>query len=607
VSDQPAIKKFKNADVIFSEGEASGSAFVIVKGGVELTKNSKRGAVRLATLKAGELFGEMGVIDGSPRSATAKAIGPTTVKEISPQALMNGIQNDPDLSSKVMGKLVERLRAADEMLAKAGVSAGNVPSTASMGAAQAKKKGFFSRLFGAEKGRSAPFEILIADFLDDESGFTQKLYNSLKRAAENVGGTLVHVRKADAPFAVTDFNDNPVLWGQSKTAAQKWLREQDADLLIWGQVRPQRGIAHLRFNQVQPLRHERAGSVHSWDGVDIPLEFDEPMTGYLYATAIAALVPHKRAQADCFDALLGPALDLAAPIIQKRQSDLDGDGTARFYAGFANIAATCGVYLKQDSHFKLAEETYLKAIRSLRRSQAPLLEGLIKRHLGYAQSGWFDAGGDRDLLGAAIETFREACDFFTKESYPVEWAELQSMIGQLLYKKDGVDDDDRALNESIAAFQSALQVFSASTTPNRWGDAKHHLARTLQLLGSQTGNLDMIARSAEACREALAVRNKAQTPMLWAATQNNLGSALFMLCQKTRKPETAEAAVKAFQSALDVYLARKATKLAQVTQKNLSRAQEVAIDLGPISDEADDFYEGFDDLGDENLNDINRD
>ena len=86
MSGAGTIKKFKNGEVIFREGEPSGSAYVIVKGSVELTKNSKHGAVLLAKLKSGELFGEMGVIDGSPRSATSRSIGATTVKEITPEA-----------------------------------------------------------------------------------------------------------------------------------------------------------------------------------------------------------------------------------------------------------------------------------------------------------------------------------------------------------------------------------------------------------------------------------------------------------------------------------------------------------------------------------------
>ncbi len=599
MSEGGTVKKLKDGEVIFTEGDPSGSAFVIVKGGVELTKSSKHGAVKLARLKAGELFGEMGIIDGSPRSATSRAVGPTIVKEIPPDALLKGIQNDPDLSSKVMAKLVDRLRAADEMLVRAGVSPADGTTAASPARQGAtgtppKKPGFLSRLFNTTKGREKTFEIIVADFFDDpEQKATELVFNTLKTATKSLSGDLINVRRAGSAFTPSDFSDNPIVWTQIRNNAQNWLREKEGDLLLWGQVRAGGSALHMRMTQAHALRNERAGYIQPYDCIDLPYDIDDVLAGYLYGACVSAFIPFDKAQVDAFEALLGPALDAARPAISKNMRELDNDEQVRFKVGFGNLLATCGVFKKRPERLKEAEDVYNGALRSMRRTRSELLEGIIKRHLGYVQSTWFDQGGDNNLLEAAIESLREACDSFNKSMFPNEWADLQAMIGQLLFKKDQLDENDSALRESIASFQSALQVFSASTTPRRWGDAKHHLARALQLLGSQSGDLDMIARSAEACREALAVRSKTQSPMLWAATQNNLGSALFMLCQKTRKPETADAAVKAFQAALEIYEARKAVKLASVTQKNLSRAQEVSMELGPVQNDTSEEENGF--------------
>jgi len=585
MSDGGTLKKYKSGEVIFSEGEPSAAAYVIVKGAVELTKNSKHGPVRLASLKAGELFGEMGVIDGSARSATARANGHTTLKEIAPENLLKGIQNDPNLSSKVMSKLVERLRAADEMLAKAGVSAAGSPATNGRKNINApKKKGFLSRLFGSDKGRQSTFEILVADLFDDENTeTTDALFHALKNGAEKLGNAQITVRRTNTPFALADFNDTPTIWGQIKSNAQRCLTEMEGDLLVWGQVRNAGQTMHLRMVPAHVPRHERAGMVRPYDGVDVPCELDDVLQGYLYGVSVAALSPVTRKQMDAIETILPSAAENARPALQKRMRELKGDDMPRFEAGFAHLLAATGHITKQSNYFKEAEQAYLKALRNIRHGNG-MLSGIIKRHLGFTQLGWFENGGEANLLEAAIESLRECTESFERTAFPTDWADLQATIGQLLYKKDQTQADDSALKESIAAYRNALQVFTATATPQRWGEAKHHLARALQLLGSQTGDLDMIARSAEACREALVVRSKAKTPMLWAATQNNLGSALFMLCQKTRKPETAEAAVKAFEAALEVYEARKATKLAQVTQNNLARAKEVTIDLGALNE-----------------------
>lgn len=592
------IKKYQSGGIIFKEGEASGSAYVIVKGGVDLTKNSKHGAVLLAKLKAGELFGEMGIIDTSPRSATARAVGATTLKEIQPDALLKGIQNDPDLSSKVMSKLVERLRTADAMLAKAGVSQGDLGTTrkpARLGAtSKAKKQGFFSRFFNPQKGREKTFEILIADFFDDQDQKTTiHYYETLQKRIEQASGGLINVRRTESAFAMTEFADSPMVWGQMQSNAQRWLQELEGDLLIWGQVRGNGETVHMRQLPIHSLRHDRAGLIRPCDAVDLPAELDDILGAYFYGVTVGGLIPTNKDQRDALDVTLEAALEGVRPAMKKKMRDFNPDEQVRFDIGFANLLATSGVVKKNAKRLEEAEEVYMKTTRALRRSKSPLLAGIIQRHLGYTQTAWYDYGGESNLLEAAIEAFREACNSFTKQDYAIEWAALQSMIGQLLFKRDQVKDNSDALKESISACQNALQVFTASSTPQRWGEAKHHLARALQLLGSQSGDLDLIARSAEACREALAVRSKSHTPMLWAATQNNLGSALFMLCQKTKKPETAAAAVKAFRSALDVYEVRKVAKLAKVTQKNLARAESVAIDLGPVREKETPVEEGF--------------
>ena len=63
-------------DGVFKEGDQSDFAFIIVSGRVELSKTVQGTEIFLAEIGPGDLFGEMGVIDGSPRSASAVALEP---------------------------------------------------------------------------------------------------------------------------------------------------------------------------------------------------------------------------------------------------------------------------------------------------------------------------------------------------------------------------------------------------------------------------------------------------------------------------------------------------------------------------------------------------
>jgi len=62
------------AAVVFAEGAREGSLFLLIKGKIDITKESAaKNRATLASVSTGKCFGEMALIDGEPRSATAVA------------------------------------------------------------------------------------------------------------------------------------------------------------------------------------------------------------------------------------------------------------------------------------------------------------------------------------------------------------------------------------------------------------------------------------------------------------------------------------------------------------------------------------------------------
>lgn len=105
------IKQLTSGDVIFAEGDAGDAAYIVESGIVEISKSSGHGAsLPLATVKAGEMFGEMALIDASPRIATATAIGKTRVVVI-PKAAFGKLLGKTDVVIRtILTTLMERLR-----------------------------------------------------------------------------------------------------------------------------------------------------------------------------------------------------------------------------------------------------------------------------------------------------------------------------------------------------------------------------------------------------------------------------------------------------------------------------------------------------------------
>ena len=76
-------RRFERDHFIFREHESGDRAYIIAEGNVEILKESAEGLVSLRILNVGAMFGELALIDDSPRMASAKAInGPVELLEI---------------------------------------------------------------------------------------------------------------------------------------------------------------------------------------------------------------------------------------------------------------------------------------------------------------------------------------------------------------------------------------------------------------------------------------------------------------------------------------------------------------------------------------------
>jgi CRP-like cAMP-binding protein len=71
--------------VIFEEGDSAACAYLLKSGKVEISKNQSGQSVLLTTILPNQIFGELALIDGSPRSATAIATETCEVVFVKPE------------------------------------------------------------------------------------------------------------------------------------------------------------------------------------------------------------------------------------------------------------------------------------------------------------------------------------------------------------------------------------------------------------------------------------------------------------------------------------------------------------------------------------------
>ena len=103
------IKHYQQGDVIFHGGDISNCAYIIELGEVEIYVENSDSSID--TLHAGELFGEMGVLDQSPRSTSARAVTDVVLLEVRTDQITNRLSESDPIVKALVGVLLKRFRA----------------------------------------------------------------------------------------------------------------------------------------------------------------------------------------------------------------------------------------------------------------------------------------------------------------------------------------------------------------------------------------------------------------------------------------------------------------------------------------------------------------
>jgi CRP/FNR family cyclic AMP-dependent transcriptional regulator len=104
---------FAKGNTIFKEGEQADGFFVVVRGKVEIRSGNRS----FETVDQNGIFGEMALIDDSPRSATVVALTDATAALIQEQQFLFMVEHTPFFALRVMRVLANRLRRQNKAAA----------------------------------------------------------------------------------------------------------------------------------------------------------------------------------------------------------------------------------------------------------------------------------------------------------------------------------------------------------------------------------------------------------------------------------------------------------------------------------------------------------
>lgn len=112
------MRSFRAGEIIFHRNDPGDAFYVILRGVVKIFLSSEEGQeVVLIILKEGEFMGELSLIDGEPRSASALALEATDTLTIDRDSLLDFIGEHPRAGLSIFAVMASRFRRADGVIA----------------------------------------------------------------------------------------------------------------------------------------------------------------------------------------------------------------------------------------------------------------------------------------------------------------------------------------------------------------------------------------------------------------------------------------------------------------------------------------------------------
>ena len=114
----PLGRIYTDGSVIVKQGDTGNLMYIILKGEVEVIRENNGEQIVLSTLKKGDIFGEMALFSGQPRSATIRSKGETRVLTVDKRLFMTRVHEDPSFAFQLLRRMAERILRLDEEITR---------------------------------------------------------------------------------------------------------------------------------------------------------------------------------------------------------------------------------------------------------------------------------------------------------------------------------------------------------------------------------------------------------------------------------------------------------------------------------------------------------
>jgi tetratricopeptide (TPR) repeat protein len=427
----------------------------------------------------------------------------------------------------------------------------------------------------AKNPAPADILILVGKLRDDYEDLQRK---ALVQALDGIPGVRAAIIDRDLTKTMPGVTEpgatlNDDLMKRATREARSWMLEQNADLLIWGNIDGTGRNLELHFTATASSPGERPGRFTALNTMSVPVDFYTDWVPLIRAVTLAAIDPRSFPQGRIMRSALPAIAQSARAMGLDPSAAMEPAERASILFCYGNVCAACAQLEGDRSWYHTAVEAWRAAIDLAGQDQGPLT-GQLYQQLGLVLQIIAERSNDIDCLEQAADAYRRALMHISRRKQGLDWGLVKYRLGCVLYKIDMAIGDDNALREAIHACQASRQVFNRYTHPIRWSEVSNTLAQILQVYGDNVRSMPVLEYAVKCCTGALQVRTPDTAPLQWASIQNTLGSALFLLAKHTGEWEYMRQSGDAFRMALTVYKDHGAARMAVITERNLQRAEK---------------------------------
>ena len=181
---------------------------------------------------------------------------------------------------------------------------------------------------------------------------------------------------------------------------------------------------------------------------------------------------------------------------------------------------------------------------------APDTKAAVQDNFTHTRGNYEHLRYSNNILVTARETLEAKLAETAREQNPLDWAELQNNLGNILAAIGQQMRDDDMFEKAIAAFKHALEEYNQEQLPLDWAVTQYNLGTAEQALGRQLNDSKLLKSSIDAYTNSLLEWSREQQPLEWASTMFQLGATFHAHGKLLKGNRTFQKSVVAYKNSL---------------------------------------------------------